>query len=293
MRSSARKPEVVSVTRCPPRSETSRAKTRIPMRRANGGRYEPPGSTKREPMTRSASPRSSGARSFASSPASCCPSPSRRTAMSYPSARANFNPVWTAPPMPTLCGSRSTIAPCAPATDAVSSAEASSTTTMSMRGSNARISSTTWPITSRFDSVSGRGSRAGSRRSEPGGSGFQEEGGTQTWFPHDRELKASHTVNRAPRPTRSSNRRAWCAYVCSSRTRSRARCPISSACPGSATSSRYAATASSALSTSTSSLPGSNQRSIPACGFETIAAPEDASSKDAPSRSPGPSRPGA
>ena len=34
-------PDVVSVTRWPPRSETSRAKTRMPMRRAKGGRYEP------------------------------------------------------------------------------------------------------------------------------------------------------------------------------------------------------------------------------------------------------------
>ena len=51
--------------------------------------------------------------------------------------------------------------------------------------------------------------------------------------------------------------------VCSSRTRSRARRPISSACAGSAINSRYAATASSAFSTTSSSPPGSNQRSIP------------------------------
>ena len=40
-----------------------------------------------------------------------------------------------------------------------------------------------------------------------------------------------------PRSSRSSSRRARCAYVCSSSTRSRARRPSSSACAGSASSS--------------------------------------------------------
>jgi hypothetical protein len=48
--------EVVSVTCCLPSKETSRAKTPIPTLRAKGGRYVPPGSTKREPTTKSASP---------------------------------------------------------------------------------------------------------------------------------------------------------------------------------------------------------------------------------------------
>jgi len=47
---------------------------------------------------------------------------------------------------------------------------------------------------------------------------------------------------------------------------------------GSENNSRYAATASSGVDTTSSSLPGSNHRSIPSTGFETIAAPEAASS---------------
>ena len=51
-------------------------------------------------------------------------------------------------------------------------------------------------------------------------------------------LASSRHAATGVRPTRSSSRRARCAYVCSSRTRSRARAPISSACAGSASSSR-------------------------------------------------------
>ena len=92
------------------------------------------------------------------------------------------------------------------------------------------------------------------------------------------EGRRTHAETRAPRSTSCKSRRARCAYVCSSRTRSRARRPRSSACAGSAIRSRYASSAASAVSTTTSSLPGSNQRSIPSWGFDTIAAPEDASS---------------
>jgi len=49
-------------------------------------------------------------------------------------------------PMPTLKSSGRTLAPCRWATDAVSSSDASSTTTTWIVGSNARISSTTPPI---------------------------------------------------------------------------------------------------------------------------------------------------
>ena len=56
------------MTRCLTSSETIRAKKRIPARRAIGGLYSPsPPSRKREPTTMSASPRSTGARSFGSS----------------------------------------------------------------------------------------------------------------------------------------------------------------------------------------------------------------------------------
>ena len=69
------------------------------------------------------------------------------------------------------------------------------------------------------------------------------------------------------------------AHTCARRARARARVvPSPPPAPGSASSSRYAATASSASETTTSSRPGSNQRSIPSCGFETIAAPHAASS---------------
>ena len=112
----------------------------------------------------------------------------------------------------------------------MSSLEASSTTTTSIAESNSRISSTTLPIAP--DSF-----HAGTIATRRG-------------------KALPHTVTPAPSPTSSSNRRARCAYVCSSRTRSRARRPISSACPGSAISSRYAARASSALSTTTTSRPG-------------------------------------
>ena len=108
----------------------------------------------------------------------------------------------------------------------------------SMDGSNARISSTTPPIAP-------ASFHAGTIATTP---------------------RLSHAATPASSPTSSSSRRARCAYVCSSSTRSRARRPSSSAWPGSATSSRYAATASSVLSTTTSSLPGSNQRSIPRAG---------------------------
>src|SRR5262249_3553712 len=47
-----------------------------------------------------------------------------------------------------------------------------------------------------------------------------------------------HTGSSASTPTSSSSRRARCAYVCSSRTRSRALRPSASACAGSDTRSR-------------------------------------------------------
>jgi hypothetical protein len=53
-----------------------------------------------------------------------------------------------------------------------------------------------------------------------------------------RDPSKAQTGTPALRPMSSSRRRARCAYVCSSRTRSRARFPMSAACPGSARSSR-------------------------------------------------------
>jgi hypothetical protein len=53
---------------------------------------------------------------------------------------------------------------------------------------------------------------------------------------------------------------------------------MASAWAGSSSSWRYEASASSASWTTSSSSPGSNQRSIPLYGFETMAAPEAASS---------------
>ena len=46
---------------------------------------------------------------------------------------------------------------------------------------------------------------------------------------NDRDQAVGHAATPASSPTSSSRRRARCAYVCSSRTRSRARCPIASA----------------------------------------------------------------
>ena len=59
----------------------------------------------------SASPDSTGASSFGSSAGMCWPSPSSRTATSYPCSSAYLKPVWTAPPIPRLNGSRTTAAP--------------------------------------------------------------------------------------------------------------------------------------------------------------------------------------
>src|SRR5919201_665746 len=93
----------------------------------------------------SASPARSGARIAGSCAGSCCPSPSTCTATSKPCSKAYRYPVWTAPPIPRLKGRRTTWAPCRAATDAVSSADASSTTTTSMPGSKTRSSSITRP----------------------------------------------------------------------------------------------------------------------------------------------------
>src|SRR4051794_2063619 len=94
----------------------------------------------------SASPASTGVSTFGSCAGSCCPSPSQRTTSSYPFSCAYWKPVWTAPPMPRLNGSRTTCAPCSAATSAVRSDEPSDTTTTSRPGSNERNSSTTPPI---------------------------------------------------------------------------------------------------------------------------------------------------
>src|SRR5918996_53990 len=91
----------------------------------------------------SASPASSGSSSLGSSCGSCWPSPSRRTASWKPCSSAYRKPVWTAPPIPRLNGSRTTCAPAAAARTAVRSTEPSSTTTTSSPGSKAWISRTT------------------------------------------------------------------------------------------------------------------------------------------------------
>src|SRR3954452_704811 len=80
-----------------------------------------------------------------SSPGSCWPSPSSRTASSYPSSHAYRKPVCTAPPIPRLKGRRITYAPRADATSAVRSVDPSETTTTASPGSMARSSSSTRP----------------------------------------------------------------------------------------------------------------------------------------------------
>jgi hypothetical protein len=66
--------------------------------------------------------------------------------------------------------------------------------------------------------------------------------------------------------------------VCSSRTRSRARAPIGLRLCGIAEQLAVGAERLVGVVTTSSSFPGSNQRSIPSYGFETIAAPAAASS---------------
>ena len=86
-------------------------------------------------------------------------------------------------------------------------------------------------------------------------------------------LDVTRPVSRTPRPTaRAAD--AHGARTCARRGRARARgrrAPPPA--PGSPSSSRYAAIASSASSTTSSSRAGLEPRSIPSCGFETIAAP--------------------
>src|SRR5690348_6720701 len=135
------KPDVVSVTRWPTMRDTIHASIRIPTRRVRDERYPGPAAAKREPTAMSASPRRTGAMTRASWPGSCWPSPSTRTARSYPCSYAKRKPVWTAPPMPRLNGSRRTSAPLAAATAAVRSTDPSATTTTSRPGSNALSSS--------------------------------------------------------------------------------------------------------------------------------------------------------
>src|SRR5690348_4786292 len=94
-------------------------------------------------MAMSASPAATGAITDGSSLGTCWPSPSRRTARSYPCSQAYLKPVCTAPPIPRLYGRRRTRTPAASAFSAVWSTEPSETTTMSRSGSNARSS----PIT--------------------------------------------------------------------------------------------------------------------------------------------------
>src|SRR6266540_1691095 len=116
----------------------------MPARRSRGARYAP-APANREPTTRSASPSSSGPRMSGSWAGSCCASPSTCIATSNPCSNAYRYPVWTAPPIPRLNGSRTTCALRAAATAAVPSTEPSSTTTISIPGSNVRSSSMTRP----------------------------------------------------------------------------------------------------------------------------------------------------
>src|SRR5215218_7594595 len=94
----------------------------------------------------SASPARTGPSTRSSWAGSCCASPSTRTTRSYPFSCAYRNPVWTAPPIPRLNGSRITCAPRASATSPVRSVEPSETTTTSSSESNARSSSRTRPM---------------------------------------------------------------------------------------------------------------------------------------------------
>ena len=116
------------------------------MRRANGGRYVPPGSTKREPITKSASPARIGPRSFAELGGVVLPVPVQPDGDLVPLVPRVPEPRLDRAADADVEGQREHRRAVGRATAAVSSCDASSTTTTSMRGSKARISSTTPPI---------------------------------------------------------------------------------------------------------------------------------------------------
>src|SRR5919202_6489577 len=147
----------------------------------------------------SASPESTGARIAPSWAGSCWPSPSTRTARSKPFSYAYRNPVWTAPPIPRLNGSRITSAPRSRATAAVRSAEPSATTTTVSPGSKARISSITRPTQSSSFSA---GTIATLRLPRSASSGASRTGACATSATrcHRGRLAQADELEQAPRP---------------------------------------------------------------------------------------------
>src|SRR5256714_2091332 len=122
----ARNPKEVSVTRCPVSTDTSQAKNRVPSRRT--GSVEPFVPSRRDPVTKSASPVSNGSSSSGSSVTSYWPSASVVTTYRAPRAAARWYPRRSAAPWPRFTGTSTVTAPCARATAAVSSVAPSTTT---------------------------------------------------------------------------------------------------------------------------------------------------------------------
>ena len=158
-------------------------------------------------------------------------------------------PVCTAPPMPRLNGSRTTCAPCA-ARDLGRAVDASRRRRRRRRG---------------------RGRTRAARRSR-----------RRCSAPRCTPARSRSSGGLRAQPTRASSRmpdRARAAAArgggrCARRAHARARAaPSPRPGPDRRAGRGIAATASSASLTTSSSLPGSNQRSIPLYGFETIAAP--------------------
>src|SRR2546421_52462 len=107
----ARNPKEVSVTRCPVSTDTSQAKTRVPSRRT--GSVEPFVPSRRDPVTKSASPVSSGSSSSGNSVTSYWPSASVVTTYRAPRAAARWYPRRSAAPWPRFTGTSTVTAPCA------------------------------------------------------------------------------------------------------------------------------------------------------------------------------------
>src|SRR2546426_5202069 len=142
VRVNARNPVCASCRRCPAIRDAKVAESQLVKRRDSGS----PPSRRRAPATRSACPSARGASRRGISSGGCCPSPSRVTIISAPSAQASAMPVRRATPFPRLRGCVRTDAPFPLPSSPVPSVEPSSTTITWASGRVARVRVTTSPI---------------------------------------------------------------------------------------------------------------------------------------------------
>src|SRR2546427_2481000 len=142
VRVNARNPVCASCRRCPAIRDAKVAESQLVKRRESG--ITP--SRRRAPRTRSARPSARGASRRGISSGGCCPSPSRVTIISAPSAQARAMPVRRATPFPRLRGCVRTDAPFPLPSSPVPSVEPSSTTITWASGRVARVRVTTSPI---------------------------------------------------------------------------------------------------------------------------------------------------